>query len=255
MVFCLIPVNRAGAQKTDGDKVTIQITKDGKIVTDTTIQLKEGQDPEAVKKVIGHVLEGDIQAISGKEGDQKMVWVTSHDDKHTWSAEDIDVNMDTCTKHKEMVMIHRGDNPGEVHKKVIIKKVPEGEESEGTVIEETVIVDSGDEIEISEGGQDDSKVIIVTEKGDKESSPHQKKIKVYVTEGDGDVEILDNEDLQMQKDQDADSVDVYIIKSDDGTKVIKKMKKVDVKVEVEDEGNIQPAEPPAEPAPKPHKKK
>jgi len=189
LVPWLIPLNRVGAQKTGGNKVTIQITRDGKMVSDTTIQLKEGQDPEAVKKIIGHVLEGDIQVISGKE-----------------SAE-------------------------------------------------TVIVGSGDKLEVSEGKEGGEKVIIITEKGDEKPGDHQKKIKVYVTEGDGDVEIIDNENLELHKDKDADSVDVYIIKSEDGTKVIKKAKKVTVTVEEESEDNDMPAEHPAEPAPKPGKKK
>jgi hypothetical protein len=250
VVFWLIPLDQVSAQKTSSDKVIIQISRDGKIVSDTTIQMKEGQDPEAVKKIILNVLEGDIQVISGGEGHQKMVWVTREDDKHMWHAEDIDVSMDTCTTHKGMVMIHKGDKPGEVHKKIIVKKGPGGEESEATVI-----VESGNELEISEGNGGDSKVIIITEKGDKDSDAHQKKIKVYVEEGDGDVEILDDEDLEFHKDKDADNVDVYIIKEDDGTKVIKKVKKVEVTVEEENENDDKPAEPPVKPAPKQGKKK
>src|SRR4030042_1908884 len=144
---CIILSSQSSAQETKGDKVTVQITKDGKVVTDTSFQLKEGQDPEAVKRVISHVLEGDIQVISEKEGHQKMVWVTSH-------AEDIDVDMDSTMKHEEKVMIFKGD-PGEDHHKVIVRKVSPDEESEG----------------------------------------HQKQIKVIV-EGNYDVEILDNEDLE-----------------------------------------------------------
>jgi hypothetical protein len=250
MVFLLIPFSRVNAQNTSADKVTIQIIRDGKIVSDTTIQLKEGQDPEAVKKVVAKVLDGDIQVISGKEGHQKMVWVTREDDKHIWDAEDIDVSMDTCIKHEGMVMIHKGDKACEVHKKIIVREGPEGEESE-----QTVIIGAGDEIEISEGEEGDSKVIIITGKGDKDSDAHQKKIKVYVTEGDGNVEILEDDDLELHEDKDADNVDIYIIKDDDGTKVIKKVKKVKVTVEEDDENDVQPAESPVKPAPKPGKKK
>jgi hypothetical protein len=250
MVFWLIPFNQVNAQKTGTDKVTIQITRDGKIVSDTTIQLKEGQDPETVKKVVANVLDGDIQVISGKEGHEKMVWVTRDDAKHMWSTEDIDVDMDTCMKHKELLMIREGDKPCEVHKKIIVKKGPGEEES--TV---TWVVESGDEIEISEGDEANSKVIIIKEKGDKDSDAHQKKIKVYVTEGDDPVEILEDEDLELHEDKDADNVDVYIIKEDDGTKIIKKVKKVKVTVEEENEGNNKTDEPPVKPAPKPDKKK
>jgi hypothetical protein len=223
---CIILSSQSYAQETKGDKVTVQITKDGKVVTDTSFQLKEGQDPEAVKRVISHVLEGDIQVISGKEGHQKMVWVTSH-------AEDIDVNMDSTMKHEEKVMIFQGD-PGEDHHKVMVRK--------GSAGEETVVVSEG------------SKIIIITEKGDKESEGHQKQIKVIV-EGNDDVEILDNEDLEWVEEEDADNVDVYIIKKDDGTKVVKKMK-VEVKVDKEDDnGNNEATPPEKKEPPQPEKKK
>src|SRR4030043_1264675 len=198
---CIILSSQSSAQVTKGDKVTVQITKDGKVVTDTSFQLKEGQDPEAVKRVISHVLEGDIQVISEKEGHQKMVWVTSEDDKHMWHAEDIDVKMDSTMKHEEKVMIFKGD-PGDDHHEVIVRKVSPDEESEG----------------------------------------HQKVIKVIV-EGNDDVEILDNEDLEWVEEEDADNVDVYIIKKDDGTKVVKKIK-VEVKVDEEDDNGNNEATPP-----------
>jgi hypothetical protein len=230
---CIILSSQSSAQETKGDKVTVQITKDGKVVTDTSFQLKEGQDPEAVKRVISHVLEGDIQVISGKEGHQKMVWVTSEDDKHMWHAEDIDVNMDSTMKHEEKVMIFKGD-PGDDHHEVIVRKVSPDEE--------TVVVSEG------------SKIIIITEKGDKESEGHQKQIKVIV-EGNDDVEILDNEDLEWVEEEDADNVDVYVIKKDDGTKVVKKMK-VEVKVDEEDDnGNDQATPPEKKEPPQPEKKK
>ena len=248
--FWLMPVNRTDAQKNNGDRVTIQIIRDGKIVSDTTIQLKEGQDPEAVKKYIANVLEGDVQVISGKEGHQKIVHVITEDDQHMHHSENIDVNIDTCKKHKELVMVNEGDKPHEIHKKVIVKEVPGGEKSE-----ETVIIEGGDEFEISEGDEGGSKVIIITEKGDKESDGHQKKIRVYVTEGDSDVEILDDEGMELHKGKEADSVDVYIIKNDDGTKVIKKVKKVEVTVKEESGSNQDPAQPSAEPAIKPDRKK
>jgi len=204
---CFIFSEQSSAQN---DKISLQITRDGKVVTDTSFQLKEGQDPEALKKVISHVLDGDIQVISGKEGHQKMVWVTSEDDKHMWHSEDIDVKLDSTMKHEEKVMVF-GEDPGEDHHKVIVRK--------GSAGEETVVVGEG------------SKIIIITGKGDKESECHQKQIKVIV-EGNDDVEILDNEDLEWVEEDDADNVDVYVIKKDDGTKVVKKVKvKVDEEVE------------------------
>jgi hypothetical protein len=197
---CVIIFNQAQAQKTGGDKITVQITRDGKILSDTSFLLQEGQDPEAVKKVIGHVLEGDLKVISGKEGHQKMVWVTSGDEENMWHAEEIDVDLDTVM------------------------------EEEG------------------------SKVIVIKEKGDKESGVHQKTIKVIV-EGYDDAEILNDEDLELIKEDSSDNVDVYVIKKDDGTQVVKKVKKVEVRVEEENQDNNKAEEPAREPSPKPDKKK
>ena len=190
LVACVIIVNQAQAQKTGGDKITVQITRDGKIVSDTSFLLKEGQDPEAVKEVIGHVLEGDIKVISGKEGHQKMVWVGSGYEENMWDAEEIDFDLDTVMEHE----------------------------------------------------------------GDKESDVHQKTIKVIV-EGNDDVEILNDEDLELIKEDSSDNVDVHVIKKDDGTQVVKKVKKIEVRVEEENQDNNKAEEPAREPAPKPDKKK
>ena len=255
LLFCFVCltalgllINHASGQKNGGNKVTIKITSDGKIISDTTFQLKEGQDPEAVKKVISHVLEGNIQVISGDEGHQKIVWVNSKNDKEMRETEDIDIRSDSTVKHSEMVMVHKGKHPHEVNKEMIIKEGPGDKESEGEVI-----IESGNEVEISEG-EDGSKIIIITGKGDKEIEPHQKKIKVYI-EGNGDTEILDYKDLELSGDKNADTVEVFIIKEDDGTKVVKHVKKVEVTVKEENESGNKSIEPSVEPAPKPDKKK
>ena len=69
------------------------------------------------------------------------------------------------------------------------------------------------------------------------------------------MEILDNEDLEWVEEEDADNVDVYVIKKDDGTKVVKKMK-VEVKVDEEDDnGNNEATPPEKKEPPQPEKKK
>jgi hypothetical protein len=225
-IGALLSIIFSDQSSAQGDKISLQITRDGKVVTDTSFQLKEGQDPEAVKKIIFHVL----------EGDQKMVWVTS---------EDVDIEMDSVIKHEEKGMVS-GEDEGEGHHKVIVRKGSDGEE--------TVIVRSGDECEISEEEGEGSKIIIITEKGDKESEGHQKHLKVIV-EGNDNVEILDNEDLEWVEENNADNVDVYVIKKGDGTEVVKKMK-VEVKVDEEnDNGNSEAAPPEKMEPPKPEKKK
>lgn len=235
---------QATAQETSGDKVTVQISRDGKVIADTVLQLKEGQDPEAVKKVIAHVLEGDIEVMSGKEGHQKMVWVTSEDDKHMWSAEDIDVDMDSVMKHEEKVMVCKGDS-GKCEKRVIVRKGPDGEE--------TVIINCVDHLEISEEEGEGSEIIIIGEKGHKECEGHPKYVKVYV-EGNDDMEIFDEDDLEWVE-EDGDNVNVYVIKKDDGTEVVKTVK-VEVKVNEGDEnGNDEPAESLQKEPPKSEKKK
>lgn len=243
LMTCVIFSLQAFAQETSGDKVTVQITRDGKVITDTILQLKEGQDPEAIKKVIAHVLEGDIEVISGKEGHQKMVWVTAEDDEHMWHAEDIEMKMDSGMKHEEKVMVLKGDS-GECEHKVIVRK--------GSA-DGMFVVNNVKSIEISEGEGEGSKIIIIEEKGQKECEGHPKHVKVYVEE-DGDMEILDDEDFEWVE-KDADNVDVYVIKKDDGTKVVKTVK-VEVKVDEEnDKVTNDVAEPTQKEPPKPEKKK
>jgi hypothetical protein len=68
------------------------------------------------------------------------------------------------------------------------------------------------------------------------------------------MEILDDEDLEWVK-EDPDNVDVYVIKKDDGTEVVKKVR-VEVKVDEDhDNGNDEATEPSQEETPKPEKKK
>lgn len=164
-----VSCNMAAAQEISDNKVAVQIIKDGKVLTDTVFPMKDEQDPEAVKKIIARVLEGDIQVISGKEGHQKMVWITSE------------------------------------------------------------------------------------ELRDKECESHPKYIKVYV-EGDDDIEILKDEDLEWVE-VDADNVDVYVIKKDDGTKVVKKVRVEVIEDEEIEKGNENEAEPPQKEPLKPEKKK
>jgi hypothetical protein len=211
LITWVIPGIKSSAQVTNGDKVTVQITKDGKVITDTVFQLKEGQDPDAVKKVIGRILEGDIQVISGKEGHQKMVWVTKDDDKHMWDAEEMEMDMDSVVKHEGKVMVLDG------------------------------------------GSGEGSKIIIIEEKGHKDCEDHPKHVKVYV-EGDNDMEILNDEDFEWVE-KDADNVDVYVIKKDDGTEVVKTVK-VEVKVDEEnDKVTNEVTEPTQKESSKPEKKK
>lgn len=211
LAACGLILSGASAQKTSGDKVTVKVTSNGKVISDTTFQLKEGQDPEAVKEVISRVLAGDIEVITDKEGDQQIIWVTSGDAKHMCHSEDIETSMDTCTKHMEMVMTSGEEEPG-------------------------------------------SKVIIIKDKGGRESDDHGKTIKIYV-EGGNDAEVFGDDDMELHMGKDADDTDVIIIKSDDGTKVIKKVKKIEVTVEDENKSDDNSPAPPAEIAPKPDKKK
>lgn len=196
------------AQHNGDDKVTVQITKDGKVVTDTVFQLKEDQDPDAVKKTIARILEGDID--------------------------------------EEKVMVFKGEENESQHK-VIIRKGSEGEE--------TIII-SGDHLEISEEDADPG-VIIIEEKKERECEGPQKHVKVYV-EGDDDMEILEDEDFEWIEEnvENEENVEIYVIKKDDGTKVVKKIKVV---VEEDDEdhehGIDQMPEPPQKEPPKAERKK
>ena len=62
MVF-MMSTHQVTAQEDESPTVHITIKEDGKVTTDTTFELKEGQDPDMVKKMVQHMAGGDEKKI------------------------------------------------------------------------------------------------------------------------------------------------------------------------------------------------
>jgi len=102
-------------------------------------------------------------------------------------------------------------------------------------------------------GRHEEKVMVF--KGDHPGEMHHKVIVTKEPGGAETITVISGDELEISEEEGEDNVEVYIIKTDDGTKVVKKVKKVKVTVEEEDETGNKAEEPSWEPAPKPDKKK
>jgi hypothetical protein len=71
LAFCLVMMsssNQAIAQEDEKTTVHITIKEDGVLTTDTTFELKEGQDPDMVKEMVHH-LAGEDDVWHAESGD------------------------------------------------------------------------------------------------------------------------------------------------------------------------------------------
>lgn len=239
------------AQEKKASKVHITITEGEEVTTDTTFELKEGQDPEMIKKIISHMAGDDLHKVHvskdvhmSHSGDKEMVWVSSGDDK-VWDAKHgmEKINLDSIKEaHKDAKVlvvknkngeitvkeldddddIHFDDDHGEHHEMMYLEA---GED--GKVVHIKKMKSGKKVMMISEDGDvhKEHKVIILTEEGDCEGK--EKKIEIIV-HGDEDME-------WVEKGEGDENVDVYVIKKDDGEEVKVVKKKIRVEIEKEDE--------------------
>ena len=135
MAVCLVfmsSTNQATAQEEEATSVHITIKEDGKVTTDTTFELKEGQDSDLVEKMVQHMV----------EGDEKMM-------------------------KKEVIMMQKGDDDCE-HKELGVDEDHEMHfKHEGHGDHEIMIIESDEDMEWTE--EDGEKVdVYVIKKGDKD---------------------------------------------------------------------------------------
>ena len=106
LAVCLIMMastNQAIAQEDESTTVHITIKEDGKVTTDTTFELKEGQDPDMVKKMVQHMTGGDEkmmkkEVIIIQKGDddcdhKELAWVHADND-NVWHVKSMDMGID-----------------------------------------------------------------------------------------------------------------------------------------------------------------
>ena len=204
LAVCLIimaATNQVFAQEDESTSVHITIKEDGKVTTDTTFELKEGQDTDMVKKMVQHMVGGDEkmmkkEVIIMQKGDDdcehnELAWVYADSDD-AWNVKSMDmgINMDSIKE------AHGGE-------KVMVFKDEDGN-------------------------------ITVKELGDDEE--HEMH---FNNEGHGEHEIMIiSEDEHMEwTEEDGENVEVYVIKK--GDKDMKVVKKVTVEIEDESEEDVE----------------
>lgn len=204
------------AQEDESSSVHITIREDGKVTTDTTFELKEGQDPDMVRKMVEHMVGGDEkmmkkEVIIMKKGDDdcdhnELAWVHAEgDDVWHVTSSNMGIDLDSLKE------AHRGA-------KVMVFK-----DEDGNI---TVKVLDEDE------DHGDHKIMII------ESDEEGEKVKIK--KGSGQTVIIsDDEHMEWtEHDEDGENVEVYVIqKGDDEVKVIKK--KITVEVETEADAGVE----------------
>ncbi len=124
LLVCLlltVASNRAMAQEDEPATIHITVKEGGKVTTDTTFTLKEGQDPELIEKLVSHLTGGDA-----KTGQKEVIIIQKGDDELLeWTEDDDDLNV---------YVIKKGDKEVKVVKKVTVQVEDEsGKEMEKEV--------------------------------------------------------------------------------------------------------------------------
>ncbi len=142
LVVCLIlmaSINQAFAQEDESTQVHITITEDGKVTTDTTFELKEGQDPDMIKKMVHHLAGDDVwhvksgdmcinlDSIKEAHGGGKVLVFKDEDGnvtvKELGDDDDHEIYLDHKGHGDHEIMIIDSDDEGET---VQIKKMKKG---------------------------------------------------------------------------------------------------------------------------------
>ena len=184
-LILLFGSQQAMAQDKKSSKIHITITENDKVTTDTTFELKEGQDPEMIKKVISH--------LSG-EGLHEM-----------HMSQDVHVSRDVHKSHggqKEMgededyEMFFEGDEHGKHHKMMFIES---GDKGEKTIIIHT----QGDDCD---GKEHKIKVIVHSDDDMEWTEKDGENVEVYVIKkGDKDVKVVKEIRVVIKQEDDAET--------------------------------------------------
>ena len=85
-VFLFFSLNSLSAQDKKSTKITITITEDDKVTTDTTFELSDGQDPEMIKKIVSHLAGEDVHMNISKSMSHSKIGMIYSDDDVVWNA-------------------------------------------------------------------------------------------------------------------------------------------------------------------------
>jgi hypothetical protein len=166
-IFITVSINQATAQEDEPTTVHITIKEDGKVTTDTTFELKEGQDPDMVKKMVEHLAGGDAK-MKKEDEDHEMHFIHEGEGDHE-------------------LMIIESDEDGE---KIHIKKMKKGSGH-------MMIISDDEHVEWTEG--DDDVNLYVIKKGDKDVKV-VKKVTVEV-EDESEKEVEKEVEIEVKKEK------------------------------------------------------
>ena len=232
MAACMVimmSTNHAVAQEDESSTVHITIKEDGKVTTDTTFELKEGQDPDMVKKMVQHIAGGDEKKMKKEviimhKGDddcdhKELAWV-SVDSDDAWSVKSKDMGIDLDSLKEA----HGGG-------KVMVLK-----DEDGNITVKELGEDEEYEMHFKHEGHGDHEIMIL------ESDEDGEKVKIKkMKKGGGHMMIISEDEHMEWTDEEGENVEVYVIKK--GDKDVKVVKKVTVEIEEEwDEGKEEEVE-------------
>ena len=145
----MMSTNQAIAQEDESSTVHITIKENGKVTTDTTFDLKDGQDPDMVKKMVQHMVGGKVMVFKDEDGNITV--------KELGEDEEHEMHFKHEGQGDHEIMIIESDEDGE---KVKIKKMKKGGGH-------MMIISEDEHMEWSE--EDDENVeVYVIKKGDKD---------------------------------------------------------------------------------------
>ena len=218
LALVIVSWNPVDGQDKKTGKITLQIEEDGKTVVDTVFDLKEGQDPEHIKKMISSMTGEDVMIFSGKSGELTELSFGEDGDetvlhmKHSMTDRDSNKVL-----HKDQMVMVYSDDDGNFTAKEMKEKMH---------LHHDIGIDLDSLKEAFGGGpvmvmkDEDGNITAKKLEGDEELK--------WVTEDEEDghrkVEII------ISSDDDGEDEDVYIIKTKDGHTKVKTM---NIKIEVE----------------------
>jgi hypothetical protein len=213
LAVCLIMMastNQAIAQEDESTTVHITIKEDGKVTTDTTFELKEGQDPDMVKKMVQHMVGGDDDCDH-----KELAWVHVDNDD-VWHAKSMDMGIDL-------------DSIKEAHGggKVMVFK-----DEDGNITVKELGEDEDHEMHFKHEGHGDHEIMIIESDEDGETVLIKK-----IKKGSGHMMIISEDEHMEWTEEDGENVEVYVIKK--GDKDVKIVKKITVEIEDESEEGVE----------------
>lgn len=218
LAVCLLimaSTNQAIAQEDESTTVHITIKEDGKVTTDTTFELKEGQDPDMVKKMVQHMVSGDEKMMK-----KEVIIIQKGDDDcdhdNVWHVKSMDMGIDL-------------DSIKEAHGggKIMVFK-----DEDGNITVKELGEDEDHEMHFKHEGHGDHEIMII------DSDEDGEKVQIIkMKKGSGHMMIISEDEHLEWTEEDGENVEVYVIKK--GDKDVKVVKKVIVEVEDESEEGVE----------------